>query len=235
MPKTLTTEELNQLNARFETSSPQEILSWAINAYPNAALSSSFGGESAALIHMAVKIRPNLPVLFLDTGFLFKETIEFTRQLKSKFNLNLKTFKANPQQIEEVRLNLSKRVNGVGKCCDDVKVALMEESLKGVDCWIAGLRRNQASSRKNIKIIEPQGPGFVKVHPLANWSSKEIYGYLKQHDLPFHPLWEKGYKSIGCEPCTTLPLPGQDERSGRWAGTEKTECGIHTHLRKNED
>ena len=108
----------------------------------------------------------------------------------------------------------------------------MKQSLEGLACWIAGLRRNQGTSRKDIKIIEEYGTGLVKVHPLANWTAKEIYGYMKKNDLPFHPLWEKGYTSVGCEPCTSLPIPGQDERSGRWAGSDKKECGIHTFMNK---
>jgi phosphoadenosine phosphosulfate reductase len=111
----------------------------------------------------------------------------------------------------------------------------MQRSLEDVQCWIAGLRRNQASTRKGVKVVEQYSEGLVKVHPLANWTSKEIYQYMQKHGLPFHPLWEKGYKSIGCEPCTQLPLPGQDDRSGRWAGVDKTECGIHTFLKKTED
>lgn len=233
MPEPLNDHRIAELNARFETAAPQDILAWAIQAFPGAALSSSFGGESAGLIHMAIRIKPDIPILFLDTGFLFKETLEFKDRLKKRFNLNVREFTATPLQIEQTRRNLLDKTSNGGVCCDDAKVDLMKRSLVGVDCWIAGLRRNQSSSRKDTKIVENYGGGLVKVHPLVNWTSKEIYEYLKKHDLPFHPLWEKGFKSIGCEPCTQPPNVG-DDRSGRWAGLEKTECGIHTFLKKEE-
>ncbi len=229
------TTQLNipSLNQKFETAQPQDILRWAIETYSSeAGLSSSFGGESAALIHMAIQIKPDLPILFLDTGFLFKETHRFMEDLRARWNLNVRVFRATPQQIEQTKKNLAERRDITGECCDDAKVDLMQRSLAGLRCWIAGLRRNQTKNRRNIHIIEEAGAGLIKVHPLANWTSKEIYAYMKQHDLPFHPLWEKGYTSIGCEPCTVPPLAGQDERSGRWAGLEKKECGIHTFMQK---
>src|SRR5262245_42317439 len=214
----MTEQELNDINAKFERAQPQEILGWAIKTYPKIGLTSSFGGESAGLIHMATRIKADIPILFLNTGFLFKETLQFVEDLKKRFNLNVREFKATPEQILAVQKKLADPKNEVGACCDDTKVHLMQKSLEGLDGWIAGLRRNQSSTRKNIKIVESYRNGLVKVHPLANWTSKEIYNYMVKHDLPFHPLWEKGYKSIGCEPCTSLPLPGQDDRSGRWAG-----------------
>lgn len=224
-------QELNQLNSKFEKASPQEILAWAIGAYPGrVGLSSSFGAESAGLLHMATQIDPKIPILFINTGFLFKETLEFAETLKKRLHLNLREFKASPQQIAETQKKLQDPHNVIGSCCDEAKVSLMQASLEGLGCWIAGIRRNQSSTRKDIKIVESYQEGLVKVHPLANWTSKELYQYLTAHSLPFHPLWEKGYTSIGCEPCTRLPLPGQDARSGRWAGIDKTECGIHTFL-----
>lgn len=225
---------IDQLNNQFEKETPQRILEWAIKTYaPKVGLSSSFGGTSAALIHMAVKIDPTIPILFLDTGYLFKETHQFKDLLQKRFKLNIKTFRATPEQITLIKKNLETKKE-TGLCCDDIKISLMQDSLRGLDCWIAGLQRGQTQNRKNIKIIEDMGTGLVKVHPLANWTAKDLYQYVTANDLPFHPLWEKGYKSIGCEPCTTLPLPGQDERSGRWAGLDKTECGIHTFSPKKD-
>lgn len=224
-----------ELNKKFETADPHAILRWAVATYgPKTALSSSFGAQSAVLLHMLSEIDPAVPVLFLDTGFLFKETIQFKDELKKRLKLNIKEFRATPAQIEETKKKLADPNNKVGVCCDEVKVDLMKRSLEGVSCWIAGLRRKQSATRKDIEIIEEYGSGLIKVHPIANWTSKDTYDYMKKHDLPFHPLWEKGYTSIGCEPCTSLPTAGQDERSGRWAGQDKTECGIHTFLRRNQ-
>ena len=226
----MNTQELNQ---KFEAASPQEILAWAIKTYaPKAGLSSSFGGQSAALIHMAIQIDPQIPILFLDTGYLFKETLAFVDTLKKRFNLNLRTFRATPEQMAVTKKNLATRTENSGVCCDATKVALMQQSLEGLACWIAGLQRSQGATRKDIRIVEEYRSGLVKVHPLASWTGKQIYSYMKDHDLPFHPLWERGYTSIGCEPCTSLPTAGGGERSGRWAGLDKKECGIHTFLEK---
>lgn len=228
--------ELIEQNKKLENATPQEILSWAIKTHSGkTGLSSSFGGQSAALIHMAIQIDPQLPILFINTGFLFKETIQFVETLKKKWNLNIREFKATPDEIAVTQKNLRNRKDISGECCDASKVRCMQDSLKGLTCWIAGLRRSQGDARKNIQIVEEYQSGLLKVHPLANWSGKQLYAYMKQHDLPFHPLWEKGFTSIGCEPCTTLPLDGQGERSGRWAGMDKTECGIHTFMeRRNQ-
>jgi phosphoadenosine phosphosulfate reductase len=224
-----------ELNKKFETADPHAILRWAVATYgQKAALSSSFGSQAAVLLHMISEIDPTVPVLFLDTGFLFKETIQYKDDLKKRLHLNIKEFRATPEQIAAVKKKLADPDNKAGLCCDDTKVDLMKRSLEGVACWIAGLRRKQSATRKNIDIIEDYGSGLIKVHPIANWTSKDVYDYMKKHDLPFHPLWEKGYTSIGCEPCTSLPVAGQDERSGRWAGQEKTECGIHTFLAKDK-
>jgi phosphoadenosine phosphosulfate reductase len=228
----LTTDQIFNLNSRFENAAPQEILRWAIEHFEDgAALSSSFGGESAALIHMAIQIKPDIPVLFLDTGFLFKETHDFKNALKARFHLNVREFRATPEQIRVTAENL--RANAE-KCCDDAKVDLMKRSLENVTCWIAGLRRHQAKTRKNISVVEKYEGNLLKVHPLANWTSKDLYNYMVKNDLPFHPLWEKGYTSIGCEPCTRTPQDAADGRSGRWAGKEKVECGIHTFLEKTK-
>lgn len=231
----LTKNDIASLNERFEKAEPQDILRWAITSHPGkVALSSSFGGHSAALIHMAIQIEPNLPILFLNTGFLFMETLEFAAGLTRRFHLNVREFKASREQIEETRRNLEIRARqGGAKCCDDAKIDLMKRSLEGFSCWIAGLRRSQGSGRKDIKIVEEYESGLIKVHPLANWSDRDLYAYMKRHNLPFHPLWEKGFTSIGCEPCTSLPGTG-GERSGRWAGLDKTECGIHTFLDKKD-
>ncbi len=233
--KTLTKPEIDALNEKFEKATPEEILRWALTTYKGrVGLSSSFGGQSAALIHMATRIDPTVPILFLNTGFLFMETLKYAADLTRKLNLHVREFKATRAQIEETARNLEKRAKEGGtKCCDDAKIDLMQKSLEGLSCWIAGLRRGQGSTRKDIKIIEEYRSGLIKVHPLANWSGKDLHAYMTRHNLPFHSLWEKGFTSIGCEPCTSLP-GGEGERSGRWAGLDKTECGIHTFLEKKD-
>lgn len=225
----MTTFDLDKLNTQFESASADEILTWTANTFGDkAVITSSFGADSAALLHMASRIHPQIKVIFLNTGFLFKQTLEFRDALSKSLNINVCEFKATAEEIEQVRNKMNGPSFQKGECCDAVKVRLLQQSLSGARAWIAGLQRSESKSRADIKIIESYGEGMVKVHPIARWTSKDIYDYMKKFDLPFHPLWQMGYKSIGCEPCTSLPLPGQDDRSGRWAGTDKTECGIHT-------
>lgn len=225
--------DIDELNERFETARAEEIFRWAVETFaPKTALSSSFGAQSAVLLHMGAAIDPNLPVLFVDTGFLFKETHEFKEALRRRLNLNIRTFLPTEAELADARERLK---TDRFACCDKTKVVCMERALEGVNCWVSGLRRQQASTRKSVKIIEKQRSGLIKVHPIANWTSKDVYDYMKRLDLPFHPLWDKGYTSIGCEPCTARPADPSDERSGRWAGTEKTECGIHTVLDKKDE
>jgi phosphoadenosine phosphosulfate reductase len=225
----MTTFNIDELNQRFESASATDILMWATKTFGSKALlTSSFGGDSAALLHMAAQIDPKIRVVLLNTGFLFQDTLAHAEAIIKRLQLNYLEIKATPEEIEQVRRALNSPDNKKGECCDVVKVRLMQEALKDSECWIAGLQRSESRSRKDIKVIESIGEGMLKVHPIASWTSKDVYDYMKKFDLPFHPLWHKGYKSIGCEPCTSLPLSSEDERSGRWAGTDKTECGIHT-------
>lgn len=221
-------DKLKKLNEKFETAHPHAITRWAVETYrPKVALSSSFGAKSAVMLHIISQVDPDTPILFLNPGFHFQETLEFVERMKKRLDLNIREFKATPNQIKETEEKI-KAGKDDGQCCDERKVQLAEQSLVGLDCWIAGLRRDQGASRKNIPIVQQFESGLIKVHPLANWTGKDIADYMKENNLPTHPLWDKGYTSIGCIHSTSLPDASGAERSGRWKGTEKTECGIHT-------
>lgn len=221
---------INELNRQFESAQAGEILRWAIETYkPRIGLTSSFGSQSAVLLHMATRLWPEIPVFFVDTGFLFKETYDYAESLRKKLHLNLKTLTPSKEAVAEVEQRLK---NKSEKCCDDIKIQGMKRALEGLQAWISGIRRDQSVLRKNAKIVEEYTSGLVKINAILNWTSKDVYGYMKSNNLPFHPLWEKGYVSIGCWPCTRLPTDAKDERSGRWAGLDKTECGIHTFMEK---
>ena len=222
---------LRRLSRDIKKFTSQGILSWAFATYGDkAVLTSSFGAQSAALIHLATRMNPDVPVVFLDTGFHFPETYQFVDYLKERFRLNLRVFRPTDQELAEAgaRLESGKQ----GECCDIAKVRCMQRSLEGVECWIAGVRRRQAITRHAIRLFEELEDGMVKVHPIAYWKNQDVETYLMENGLPHHPLWEKGYTSIGCAPCTRKPLLGQGLRSGRWSGLQKTECGIHTLARK---
>jgi len=232
MAKTL---DLEKLNERFEKTQPEEILRWAVGEFrPNIALTSSFQTESVVLLHMISQIDPAIKIFFLETGWHFKETLDFKYEIVKRLGLtNVIDLKADPKKREAFDAQAGGKPYEVNPdyCCQINKVEPLDEALKGLDAWISGIRRSQSETRKDIKIVEEYQGGLFKINPLANVTSGDIWWYLKGHNLPKHPLFDKGYLSIGCWPCTKPVQPGDDERSGRWAGKGKTECGIHTFMK----
>lgn len=224
--------DLEKLNKEFESKKPQEIIAWAVDTFGDKfAMTSSFGPESGTLLHMVSTLNPNIPVLFLETGFHFKETLEYKNQLTELLKLtNVQDLKADVQKREE----LVSSNDGVpyeknpDLCCQVNKVEPLDEAIKGYDAWMSGIRRHQTDTRKSVRIVEEYEGEIFKISPLANFTSRDSWWYLKEHKIPQHPLYEKGYMSIGCWPCTRPVQEGDDERTGRWAGKMKTECGIHT-------
>jgi phosphoadenosine phosphosulfate reductase len=226
---------LADLNKRFQKVQPEEIIRWAVKEFgARIAMTSSFQSESVVLLHVVSKIEASLPILFLETGWHFPETVEFKNQIVKQFGLkNVIDLKADPKKREaSVRDSNNKPYEkDPDNCCYINKVEPLEKALKNYDAWISGIRRSQSKSREDIGIVEEFQNDLFKINPFANVTSGDIWWYIKEHKLPRHPLWEKGYLSIGCWPCTQPAQPGDDERSGRWAGTDKTECGIHTFLK----
>ena len=229
-PKAPTAQELAALTKKFETAHPTEIIRWAVDTYrPDAVLTSSFGSDSAALIHMALQADPKIPIRTVDTGFLFPETRQFTEELRKRLTLNLTVIRTALPDAEVARLTAQHATTPIDDrfCCGEYKKEATERALAGARCWIAGLMRAEAVSRRTTPIVEPLGNGLVKVSPIAAWTQKQIDDYMRQHRLPYHPLWAQGYTSIGCALHTQKPVDPNDPRSGRWAGTGKTECSIH--------
>ncbi len=224
--------EIDSLNARFEEATPEQILGWAAATFrvSDIILTCSFQHDGVVLAHMLRSIAPEIPVVFINTGFHFKETLEYRDTIVKLLGVNLREVvpRLSFEEFRE-RYGADLYSRDPDLCCQINKVGPMREALGGVRAWINGRRRNQTPERREIGHLGITG-GIVKINPLARWTSRDTYHYLHAHNIPTHPLFEKGYTSIGCEPCTALPIPGQDERSGRWAGTKKRECGIHTIL-----
>ena len=230
MSATLTLHELKDLNRRFETAQPTEIIRWAVDTFrPEIALTSSFGADSAALIHMAIQVDPQLSIRTVDTGFLFPETLQFIEELRRRWRLNLAVVRTTLAEDEIARLKRQHATTPIDDryCCGEYKRAATERALAGLRCWMAGLMRSEAATRRETPIVEVLANGLTKVSPIATWNTKQIYDYMQAHDVPFHPLWAQGYTSIGCALHTSKPVDPNDPRSGRWAGQNKTECGIH--------
>ena len=228
--------DLVELNRRFEGRPPQEILAWAAETFaPDVILTCSFQHDGVVLAHMLTAIAPRVPVVFLDTRFHFPETLAYRDEIVRRFGLNLKTLSPLLSRDEFAgRYGLDLYRRDPDLCCSLNKVEPLREALKGVRCWLNGRRRDQAATRRSISVVERYEGGVHKVNPMAGWSAADTYRYMREHGIPEHPLFEKGFASIGCAPCTRAILPGEDERAGRWAGTGKTECGIHTLLERKD-
>jgi phosphoadenosine phosphosulfate reductase len=229
--------EIERLSEEFETKTPQEILKWAIDTFwPQIALSSSFQTQSVPLLHMASLIRRDILIFFLDTGYHFWETHMFREQLASHWRLNVLDLYRDARwdvfMKQEVR---SLPVEDPNLCCFIHKVQPMQRALKDMKAWISGIRRDQTSVRAQARILELQEDGLLKINPLLNWTKEDVARYSKEYRLPAHPLFQRGYRSIGCSPCTIAIGVNEDERAGRWSGRGKVECGLHTKMFEQKD
>lgn len=193
------------------------------------ALVSSFGAESAALLHLVASIDPSVPVLFLDTGKHFPETLAYRDTLVERLGLTgLRVLTPDPELLAKKDGSGLRWSYDPDGCCEIRKVIPLDAAMAGFDASITGRKAFQASTRNALPRFEVDAAGKLKVNPLADWTKADIEAYFATHDLPRHPLEAQGYLSIGCAPCTNKVKPGEDPRSGRWAGWDKTECGIHT-------
>jgi len=208
---------------------PSEVLGDALARFPGRiALVSSFGAESAVLLHMVSRLEPSLPVLFLDTGQLFAQTLDYRRSLAAR--LGLTGVRDLRPTFADLSLTDSQGVlwrTDTDACCHVRKVAPLERALGDFDAWITGRKRFHGGARLRLA-EEEEVAGKVKFNPLAGWTRVELGAYAAAHDLPAHPLTPYGYASVGCWPCTQPVTAGEDVRAGRWSGLDKTECGIHT-------
>ena len=211
--------ELAVLNERFEHLAAGAVIRWAVETYgERLAVASSV--QDAVLIDLAVKVDPDIEVVFVDTGEHFPETLETLERVRRRYSLNLKVVRV---PTPPVRFPIADPVN----CCTEAKVAALEAGLEGKAAWMSGLRRAESPSRATAPILARDRRGLVKINPLIHWTDADIARYIADHDVIYNPLLDQGYLSIGCAPCTRPVRPGEHPRAGRWAGTDKTECGIH--------
>jgi phosphoadenosine phosphosulfate reductase len=199
----------------LETASAEEVLAYGVERFhPRLTMACSFQKEESVLVHMLTEICPDARVFTIDTGVLFPETLETWKGFEDRFGLNVEVIDAQRPGEPWTATN----------CCGQAKVDALERALEGVEAWFTGVRREQSSTRADAaKLERDERRGIWKLNPLADWTEKDVWRYIHRHDLPYNSLHDRGYSSIGCAPCT---LPG-DGREGRWAGTDKTECGIH--------
>ena len=214
-----TDRELAELNDEFEKLPASKIIQWAVDSFgPHMSLAASMA--DALLIDIAVKVDPAIEVVFIDTGYHFPETLETVERIRRHYGLNLRMMTVAPHDEELWKVDPE-------NCCSSVKVGQLDRALNGKLAWMSGLRRDEAASRSGAAIVGRDMRGLIKVNPLANWTQMDVDSYLSDHDVPHNPLLDQGYASIGCWPCTKPVKAGADPRSGRWAGRDKTECGLH--------
>jgi phosphoadenosine phosphosulfate reductase len=200
----------------------------AKNDYGRAAVVSSFGADSAVMLHMVSRVRPDAPVLFIDTRMMFQETLDYQKQLAAEFGLtNVQIISVAKQETRRNDVFGRLHLKDTDACCNLRKTIPLQSALVGYDAWINGRKRHQSATRSRIKPVEAEENGRVKINPMLHWDHDDVTNYMEIHNLPRHPLTQKGYHSIGCAPCTARTAEGADPRSGRWQGQAKTECGIH--------
>jgi phosphoadenosine phosphosulfate reductase len=231
LPKEEQTGSLGGINKMLHSLSAQERLAWALdNLEGEFVLSSSFGIQAAVMLHLTTQIKPDIPVILTDTGYLFKETYQFIDQLTEKLNLNLQVFRADKSpNWQEARYGKlwEQGLDGIKQYNRINKVEPMQQALQSLDAgtWFSGLRREQSGSRAHLPILAIQN-GVFKFLPVIDWSNKDVHYYLKENDLPYHPLWEQGYLSVGDTHTTRKWEPGMNEEETRFFGL-KRECGLH--------
>lgn len=216
----------------LENSSAEARLDWAVDTFGESLLfTSSFGPGSGALLALWADRARALPVHFIDTGFLFEETLVYRDQVARLLGLTVVVLRPSvPKKKFLKQYGPTVYRDDSDLCCSINKVAPLDEALKLKTAWVSGLRRDQGPSRKDTPVVQvTEGP--VKVFPVVDWSAERVRSFAESHGVPEHPLAARGYRSVGCEPCTRPTLPSEPERAGRWAESEKTECGIHTFLK----
>jgi len=221
-------DALSALNQRFDGAEPGELLRWAWHAFDGeVAASSSFQTQSVPLLHAIARSVPEMPVLFLDTGFHFPETLAYRDHLTELLGLDLVVLSPRSGHDAFRREHGDLHRTDPDLCCHLNKVEPLEDALRSYGAWVAGVRRDQTRHRATALPITRRRDGLVKLAPMVHWTDHDVARYLHEHDLPSHPLLAKGYPSVGCAPCTRAVVDGEDARAGRWAGSDKTECGLH--------
>jgi phosphoadenosine phosphosulfate reductase len=224
-------EELAEHSRRLDGAAPQEIIAWAVKQYfPKLTMATAFGPEGCVIIHMLAGIERRTHVFNLDTGYQFKETLELRDRIAQRYGIEVE-MRSAPTTVAQYEAQHGGPLyqSNPDQCCFDRKVKVLRESVVGWSAWMSGIRRDQSSDRAGAPIVGwDKKFGLVKISPLANWTKKDVWKIITDESIPYNPLHDQGYTSIGCWPCTRAVMFGEDERAGRWSGTAKKECGLHT-------
>ena len=226
-------EELQQVKSVAESWEPERVLGWAFSTFgESVAISSAFGAEGMVLIDMASRVRKKFRLFTLDTEFLFPETYSLMDQIEQRYGITIeRVFPLNSPEEQERVLGPALWQSNSDLCCQLRKVEPLQRKLGELRAWITSIRRDQTAARAAAGKVEwDEKFGLVKINPIADWNSKQVWQYIREHGVPYNALHERNYPSIGCTHCTRAVRPGEDPRAGRWAGSSKTECGLHVIL-----
>lgn len=231
--------EIARQSDAFENAPLKDVLQWAWDTLgPRIAFGTAFGASGMVLLDVMQKHVPQIPVFTIDTSFLFEETLALKKRVEQRYGMEIESIIPGLTIAEQERdYGTELYLSDSNRCCWIRKVEPLQRKLAQLDGWINSRRRDQGSMRKDIPILEyheTDSRALLKLNPMATWTLKRTWDYILEHDVPYNPLMDQGYPSVGCWPCTKPAGDGQDERAGRWAGQAKTECGIHTFLQTIE-
>lgn len=220
-----------EANRKLAAASPQEVLRWAVETYhPRLTMATAFGPEGCVILHMLAEIEPKVRVFNLDTGYQFAETLALRDRIAERYGIEVEMVRPAESVAEyEARHGGPLYVVDSDRCCRERKIAPLRPALEGYDAWISAIRADQSADRSRAQVVG-WDPKFdlAKVNPLLRWTKRDVWAFIVTHKVPYNPLHDQGYPSIGCWPCTRAVAQGADERAGRWAGQAKTECGLHS-------
>src|SRR5712692_6430944 len=228
--ETFSREQIDGAAQRLAQEAPQEILRWAVQEFhPRLTMGTAFGAEGCCLIHMLAEIEPSVHIFNLETGYQFPETLELRERIKERYGIEVEFIQPELTVAEyEAEHGGPLYVIRPDQCCHDRKIVPLRRAVAGYEAWISSIRADQTDHRAKADVVQWDAKfNLVKVNPLLSWTKKEVWAFIVNHDVPYNPLHDQGYTSIGCWPCTRPVNNGDDERAGRWAGTLKKECGLH--------
>jgi phosphoadenosine phosphosulfate reductase len=225
-----TEERIQTACAELANATPQEILRWSVKHFhPKLTMATAFGAEGCCILHMLYEIEPSVRVFNLDTGYQFKETLELRERIREKYGIEVEMIRPE-KTVEEYEAEHGGPLyrHRPDQCCYDRKVLPLRRAVAGYEAWLSAIRADQTSHRASTPLVQWDAKfNLVKISPLLKWTKKDVWDYILKNDVPYNPLHDQGYPSIGCWPCTQPVKDGEDERAGRWAGSAKKECGLH--------
>lgn len=230
--ETVTRMDWTEVNERLKGAKPNEILGWAVeNFFPKLTMATAFGPEGCIILHMLAEIEPRVRVFNLETGYQFPETLELRERIAERYGIEVELIRPDTTVAEyEAQHQGPLYVANPEQCCFDRKIVPLRRAVAGYDAWISSIRADQSAHRARATIVGWDAKfGLLKINPLLSWTQRDVWAFVVANRVPYNPLHDRGYPSIGCWPCTRAVSPGEtDERAGRWVGQAKTECGLHS-------